>query len=414
MSAFRQQEELPVGFTRLGNLATVRISDASRLLIPLAVREAIETKQATLPFDSGALPTTVADIQRPADVPAGKLVDKPHEKESLATDSAKTGRMRIRANAGRVQIFSPEALEKAQRELDEIDSDQQKRSRPLLDSAAGNDGFRLLPRIQPALKKLRAAQGEFENLREPIAKLMVDLTLAGAMQAQDFRIRPILLAGDPGVGKTHFALQLAEALNVPMQKWAAANAQANFQLVGSAPDWRQAKPGMIVDLLAKGQSASPVFVLDEVDKISGDGNYPVIPALLELLEAGTARTCRDEYFRMEFDASRIIFVLTANDLDCVPAPLLSRMEVFDVPVPEPAQRLRIIRREVERLCRKTRRRIELDPAGAETLAERIDIDLRQMHRLVVDAFALALVDGKRIAALKVPARTGRRAIGFVM
>ena len=116
---------------------------------------------------------------------------------------------------------------------------------------------------------------------------------------------------------------------------------------------------------------------------------------------------------MEFDASRIIVVLTANDLRAVPAPLLSRVEVFDIPAPEPEQRLQIIQTEVERLRRTTRKRIELDSRAAQALAERTDIDLRQTHRLLADAFATALAARKFIATPTVPARLGRQSIGFV-
>ncbi|MDP1238574.1 AAA family ATPase, partial [Klebsiella pneumoniae] len=77
----------------------------------------------------------------------------------------------------------------------------------------------------------------FGNLREPIQKLRIDLTLMSAMRAKDFRVRPILLTGQPGVGKTHFALKLAEILNVPMRKWSAGSAQASFQLTGSDSAW---------------------------------------------------------------------------------------------------------------------------------------------------------------------------------
>ncbi len=93
---------------------------------------------------------------------------------------------------------------------------------------------------------------------------------------------------------------------------------------------------------------------------------------------------------MTFDASRIIYVLTANDPDAVPAPLLSRVEVFDIPAPEPEQRLQLILAEVRRLQRATGKRIELDASAAEALSERSDVDLRATHRLVQDAFATAM------------------------
>ncbi len=405
MSASRQHDTLPAGFTRLGDLASIRANETWQLLVPLAARDAMsKAMQAALTDDDlDASPKGQAPDAATEPPAAG-------EPRGASLPSAK----RSRVNAGRLRVFTPEALERARAGLEQLEKDQQKRSRPLLDRAADEDGFRLLPKVRPALKKLRAAQDQFNNLREPIDKLIVDLTLAGAMRPEDFRIRPILLAGDPGVGKTHFALQLAEALGVPMQKWSAANAQASFQLVGGASEWSQASPGLIFDLLAKGQSAAPVLILDEVDKIGDASRYPVLPALLELLEPLTARAFRNEYFGMEFDTSRMIVVLTANDLDHVPAPLLSRVEVFNVPAPEPEQRLRIIHWEFERLRRRTRRCMELDAAGSSALAERMDLDLRQTLRLVIDAFAVALTERQPVVMPKVPARKGRQTIGFVM
>nr|OAI58228.1 hypothetical protein RSP597_25530 [Ralstonia solanacearum] len=94
-------------------------------------------------------------------------------------------------------------------------------------------------------------------------------------------------------------------------------------------------------------------------------------------------------------------------------PLLSRVEVFDIPAPEPEQRLQLVLAEVRRLQRATGKRIELDTSAAEALAGRNDLDLRATHRLVQDAFATALTSGKNIAVPKVPQRVARLSIGFV-
>ena len=154
-----------------------------------------------------------------------------------------------------------------------------------------------------------------------------------------------------------------------------------------------------------------MVVIDEMDKIR-DSQYPVLPVLLDLFEPQTARCFNDEFFEMQFDASRIIFVLTANSLDGVPAPLLSRVEVFDVPRPEPAQRLRIIQKEAIMLRRKTGRQIKLDKASSEVLAERKDIDLRKTTRLVREAFTRALQAGKLVVKLMRPKFEGSQQIGF--
>ncbi|AZU57586.1 AAA family ATPase [Ralstonia solanacearum] len=397
MSAPGQPPEHPPGFAPLGDLALLRSHSTWRLLIPSDAHTALAAERK---------------IRREFDDPPESAAE-PHPEEPTPAVPAEVAPALRRVRRRHVRVFQPEALERAHTNLQAADRDQAKYARPLLERARDNDGYRALPRIRSAHKKLERAQGLFANLREPIQKLRIDLTLASAMRTDDFRIRPILLTGLPGVGKTHLALRLADALDVPMRKWAAGSAQASFQLVGSDSGWRHARPGMVVELLAKSNAATPVLVLDEVDKISRDGTYPVLPVLLDLLESETARKFEDAFFRMEFDASRIIVVLTANDLRAVPAPLLSRVEVFDIPAPEPEQRLLIIHAEVERLRRTTRKRIELDPHAAQALAERTDIDLRQTHRLLADAFATALAAGEFIATPTMPARVGQKSIGFV-
>ena len=113
---------------------------------------------------------------------------------------------------------------------------------------------------------------------------------------------------------------------------------------------------------------------------------------------------------MEFDASRIIVVLTANDISKVPPPLLSRVEVFTVPAPQPEQRLRIIEQVMADLSEKTGHYITFADGVAQRLAERMDIDLRQLTRLVRASFATALQAGDKVARLKTPDAIGP--VGF--
>lgn len=115
--------------------------------------------------------------------------------------------------------------------------------------------------------------------------------------------------------------------------------------------------------------------------------------LLDLLDAGTARTFRDDYFEMTFDASHILYVLTANSIENVPTALLSRVEVFVVPAPDAEQRLRIIRQTVTDLNKKTGQLIRMLDGGAAQQAERTNIDLRQLNRLVTTAYAKAIQSG---------------------
>ena len=308
-----------------------------------------------------------------------------------------------------IQVFHPQAMAKAATALREIASEKRAAGVRILDQANATHGNRTLPHAREASKNLDAKKLDFENLLEPIERLQTDLVLAEAMPAQEFRIAPILLLGEPGIGKTFLANQLAQALGVPSEKISAGGAQGAFQLTGSHSTWTNAKPGMVAALLAKSASAAPVLVIDEVDKIHED-RHAFLQVLLDFLDAGTAKRFRDEYFEMEFDASRIIVVLTANDISKVPPPLLSRVEAFTVPAPQPEQRLRIIAQTMADLSEKTGHHITFAAGVAERLAERMDIDLRQLTRLVRASFATALQAGEKVARLKTPDAIGP--VGF--
>lgn len=224
------------------------------------------------------------------------------------------------------------------------------------------------------------------------------------MSAENFRVRPILLLGDPGIGKTYLATELAKSLSGKMEKVSASG--VGFLLNGSQSTWTGAKCGQIFKALAEGETTSPVFIVDEVDKMGDSARSnlggSMLPVLLELLEPGTAVCFKDEFFEMDFDASRIVFILTANDLSSVPEPLRSRVEIFDVPRPQAGQRMRIIKSEFKELNRLTNSKIKLDVATSKELANRIDFDMRRTGSLVRECFIAALMDGKKTAKIVFP------------
>jgi ATP-dependent Lon protease len=311
-----------------------------------------------------------------------------------------------------VAVFDQQAVAKALQMISGIQPEKMAGADRILQNAQANDGYRVVPDACQASVKLEEAKARFENLVAPIERLQTDLVLAAAMNPEDFQIPPILLLGDPGIGKTYLATQLADALGVATEKISAGGAQGGFQFTGSHTSWSGSRPGSLFTLLAEGGSASPVLVVDEVDKIGASAQYPVLPVLLDLLEPNTAKRFKDQFFDMEFDASRMIFILTANSLDGVPAALLSRVDVFEVPRPEPAQRLRIILQVTDQLCRKTKTQIAMDKGTCDLLAERVDIDLRKLSRLVKEAFGKAIQLGAPLANIVIPPFSGKRAIGF--
>lgn len=311
----------------------------------------------------------------------------------------------------RTQVFDPDDLAKATMRVGELKDDRRDAGARILQNAHANSGNRTLPDTKAAHVRLEAAKSRFENLVEPIERLQIDLILAGAMKPSDFRVTPLLLLGDPGIGKTFLATQLADALGVSTEKISAGGAQGGFQITGSHSSWTGSRPGMLFSLLADGDSAAPVVVIDEVDKIH-DAQFPVLPVLLDLLDTDSSKQFKDEFLELQFDVSRIIFVLTANSIENVPPALLSRVEVFNVPAPEPVQRLRIIQETAEILRSKTKRKITLDESTVNSLSERVDIDLRRVTRLVHEAFTRAMQASDIVARIAVPKQDGKRSIGF--
>ncbi|MCB1989671.1 MAG: AAA family ATPase, partial [Burkholderiaceae bacterium] len=155
--------------------------------------------------------------------------------------------------------------------------------------------------------------------------------------AQDSRdgleVTPMLLLGPPGIGKTHFARQLAELLGTGMNLLPMSSMTAGWLLSGSSSQWKGARPGKVFEALVEGEYANPVIVVDEIDKASGDAQYDPLGALYSLLEHDTAQSFTDEFAEVAIDASQVIWITTANDSRGIPDPILNRMNVFEVQAP---------------------------------------------------------------------------------
>jgi ATP-dependent Lon protease len=210
---------------------------------------------------------------------------------------------------------------------------------------------------------------------------------------------PLLLAGPPGVGKTYFASRLAAALGTPCEIIGMETTTAVWILAGSSLGWNSGGPGRVFELLVHGHVANPFLVLDEIDKSPANRAYPPINALYPLLEPGTARKFRDEACRdVPLDARHINWIATANELDKIPAPILSRLTVVDIPPPTYRQHLLIARcvyRDLRREHAWGRHfEPEIDPQVVHIMATG-EGAIREIRALMLGCFALAYAQRRR-------------------
>lgn len=112
---------------------------------------------------------------------------------------------------------------------------------------------------------------------------------------------------------------------------------AGFVIGGMSSNWADGKPGKIVEALARGHRANPLIVMDEIDKTGGDKRYDPLGALYQLLESETAKSFVDEGLEVPTNCSYIVWVGTANDLDLIAEPIVSRFTVIEVSKPTSQQ-----------------------------------------------------------------------------
>jgi ATP-dependent Lon protease len=179
-------------------------------------------------------------------------------------------------------------------------------------------------------------QIRFPNFSEVIEYWRLQASISKRL-GTSFQSSPVLLGGDPGLGKTYFSHESAKAMGLYYAEVNMATVTASFVLSGGSLQWSEGSIGFIAKTIAESPIGNPVMLLDEIDKATGGYKYDALGPFYPLMEKHSAMRFRDEALDLELNAQNVNWVMTANNINNIPAPILSRAKLFHIELPNRVQ-----------------------------------------------------------------------------
>lgn len=215
---------------------------------------------------------------------------------------------------------------------------------------------------------------------------------------QPMRLPPILLLGDPGIGKTHFSIALAQALRVPMHRHGFDGSITDNALLGSDSHWANTSIGLMFEALVLGPSASPVILLDEIDKARKTERIDPVAPLHTLLEPVSAHAVTDISAKFTFNASHVVWIATGNEAAGVPSTIRSRFREFMIQEPQGEAAIRAAQGLAQAVHARMGQDL-FDPLGHRIVVAVAHLPARQQIQSLEMAFARALANSSRTVHL---------------
>jgi ATP-dependent Lon protease len=308
---------------------------------------------------------------------------------------------RIRPSRHRYPVFKSEQALALLKSLGKGDADQRVRLDGIYqDLLQRGTALREIARPK-SVKALEFLAQKQPHMKEVVHFVMAQINLARRSQ-KPVRLQPMLLVGEAGVGKTHFAQALAQALSTTLRIQALDSDLTSSVFLGSDSKWGNSQHGVLFETVVLGQHANPIIVLDEIDKPSRSLSYgSPVNSLYSVLEPVSAKGVRDISLMFEFDASQVTWIATANTAMYLDPPLRSRFREFHIMPPTAAECLVL----AEEVMRASIQSVGIKGFKPDVSLRRhlAHLPARQIFQLTLDAIANAVAaDRKELRKVDFP------------